>query len=78
VSDIFSVECSVPSVARVEHASESERTEIKRLRDLEKRGSASVRRSEACVGSAVQISGGLRWVGGRDAKDRQKGKEKAS
>jgi hypothetical protein len=66
----------LPTVARVERASESERTEIKGLRNLEKRGSASMRRSDACVGSAVRISVGLRWVGGKDAKDGQKRKGK--
>jgi hypothetical protein len=60
----------------VERARESEQTEIMNLRNLEKRGSASMRRSVVCVGSAIQISVGHCRVGGKDATDRQKGKER--
>jgi hypothetical protein len=60
----------------MQRASESERTEIKRLRDLEKRGSAAMRQSDVCVVSAIRISVRLRQVGGKDATDGQKGKGK--
>jgi hypothetical protein len=50
-------------VVRVERASESERTEIKRLRNLEKRGSASDRSGDQMRALARRLGSAWGFVG---------------